>query len=123
MRTKPFEPSGLYSINTFSSVIDSKGSLMFKAMENAFSNNRFGNFSQFSKDGYCIASNIEINGKQMLALVKGNGEIAWLFSKEDLERVIGMFCQETFLSNRKLWDRMECRHLKHAMLNHWDLRR
>ena len=76
MRTKPFEPSGLYSINTFSSVIDSKGSLMFKAMENAFSNNRFGSFSQFSKDGYCIASNIEINGKQMLALVKGNGEIA-----------------------------------------------
>lgn len=86
MRTKPFEPSGLYSINTFSSVIDSKGSLMFKAMENAFSNNRFGSFSQFSKDGYCIASNIEINGKQMLALVKGNGEIAWLFSKEDLEK-------------------------------------
>lgn len=81
-----FESSDFASIETGSKVIDYQGRLVLKAYDEEFGDNYVSGFGQFGKDGYAVMNNITINSKHCLALVKANGEIAWLFSKEQLTK-------------------------------------
>lgn len=81
-----FESSDFASIETGSKVIDYQGRLIIEAYDKELGDNQVSGFSEFSKDGYAVMDNITINTKHCLALVKSNGEIAWLFSKEMLTK-------------------------------------
>ena len=81
-----FESSDFASIETGSKVIDYQGRLIIEAYDKEFGDNRVTGFGEFGKDGYAVMDNITINTKHCLALVKTNGEIAWLFSKEKLTK-------------------------------------
>lgn len=81
-KSKPFEPFGLYTIHSGSVVIDSRRHMVLKEMSETWSGDYIRGFSQPGKDGYIVAKNIYVNGKNYLALIKYDGEIAWLFGGE-----------------------------------------
>lgn len=80
-----FGPSGLAVIETGSYVIDSKGHPMLKSFEQSY-DNRLSGFVQFGKDGYGIMKDVDVNGKNCLAFVRNDGEVAWLFHKEAITK-------------------------------------
>lgn len=81
-KTKPFEPFGLYTIHSNSAVIDSRGRLVLNEMDLPSSSDHIRGFSQPGKDGYIVATDISVDDKRYLALIKYTGEIAWLFGQE-----------------------------------------
>ena len=81
-----FESSDFASIETGSKVIDYQGRLIIEAYDKELGDNQVSGFGEFGKDGYAVMDNITINTKHCLALVKSNGEIAWLFSKDALTK-------------------------------------
>lgn len=81
-----FEFSDFAVIENRSKVIDYQGRLALKAYDEDFGDNQVSGFGEFGKDGYAVMNNITINTKHCLALVKSNGEIAWLFSKDPLTK-------------------------------------
>ncbi len=74
-----FEPFGLATINSGSTVIDPKGNIVLVGYDD-YNGTYIRGFGQFTESGYMRATGFYIKGKQCMAFVKPTGEIAWLFS-------------------------------------------
>ncbi len=74
-----FEPFGLATVHSGSTVIDPKGNIVLVGYDDHHGTYIRG-FKQFTESGYAKATGFMIKGKSCMAFVKPSGEIAWLFS-------------------------------------------